>query len=404
MEQPFNDNTLTSAALSKADKEHYIPFFNRFELAFSKGEGCILTNTEGQEYLDALSGIAVTNLGHCHPEITRAIQSQAARLLHVSNFFVTPQQVALSEQLTRLAAMPHVFFTNSGTESFEGAVKLARKVAHKKGRGPNVVSMEGSFHGRTMAAMAAAKPSVQQGFGPMPRGFMQIPFNTIEAVYNLNPQETAAIVLEPVQGEGGIHPVDPAFLSLLKEWCMKHEVLLIFDEIQCGMGRTGTLFAKDQLQVEPDIMILAKALGNGMPIGAILCRESVAQAVDYGDHGTTFGGNPLACAAGLAVIKELTKPSFLEEVKNKGEMLRLALQEMAFRYSAIREVRGRGLMIGVELDFEAKILVNELLQRRVVANATAQNVLRLLPPLLISESQIQHLVQQIERSLQSVLQ
>ncbi|MGM0647572.1 MAG: aspartate aminotransferase family protein [Bacteroidota bacterium] len=392
-EHQSSQNTKHSDRLTKIDQQHHLPTYKRFPVAFVSGKGCRLRDADGNEYLDALAGIAVTSLGHAHPKITEAINKQASRLLHVSNFFITEPQVKLEKRLTEASWMDHVFLSNSGTESFEGAVKLARKYASKRNRGGGIISMHNSFHGRTMAAMASAAPEKQEGFGPMPGGFKQIPFNDIEAFKNEVSDDIAAVVLEPVQGEGGIHVAQQDYLNEIHKICTKNNILLIFDEIQCGMGRTGNLFAKDHFGVQPDIITLAKALGNGVPVGAILCNKEVSGAIDYGDHGTTFGGNPLASATALAVLDEMEKPGFMEEVRRKGDILKNRLLELQQKFDAIKEVRGLGLMLGIEFSFEAKPLVEELLKKGLVANATAGNVLRLVPPLIISEQEIDELMQ-----------
>ncbi len=378
--------------LHQLDHKTYLPVFKRLPIAFSHGNGSTLVDVDGSVYIDALSGIAVNSLGHNHPAVTRVIQRQAEKLLHVSNFFVTEPQVHLAAALTKASGMKRVFFTNSGTESFEGGIKVARKSAGKRGRGMEVISMEHSFHGRSMAAIASGKASMQKGFGPMPEGFRQVPFNDIQALLLAVTPKTGVIVLEPIQGEGGVRPADPIYLKQVRELCDLHGIVLVFDEIQCGMARTGNLFAKDFYSVEPDIMLLAKALGNGMPIGAILVRKEVGEAMDVGDHGTTFGGNPIACATALEVLSQLERPSMLMEVKRKGVLLMTELGKLRDRFEMIREVRGVGLMVGVELNTEAKPIVLEMLERGVIANATAGNVLRLLPPLIITDDELMRVV------------
>jgi acetylornithine/N-succinyldiaminopimelate aminotransferase len=388
-----------SQALHQKDQQTYLPTFRRMPIAFAKGEGCKLWDVDGNEYLDVLAGIAVNSLGHAHPTVTEAVSEAAENLLHVSNFFVTEAQVGLAERLTKASGLEHVFFTNSGTESFEGAVKIARKYAHKNGRGGKIISMKNSFHGRTLAAIAAGKPKMQVGFGPMPEGFKQIPFNDIEAFKNEISDDVAAVVLEPVQGEGGINVAQQAYLEELRALCDEHNIVLMFDEIQCGMGRTGKLFAKDHFGIQPDIMTLAKALGNGVPVGAILSNRRVSSAIDFGDHGTTFGGNPLACAAGIAVFDTITEKGFLDEVTEKGIYLRKSLAALQSKFDCIKEIRGLGLMVGVDFNFEAKPLVMKMLENGVIANATADTVLRLVPPLVISREEIDHLISVLEETI-----
>ncbi|MCA1751075.1 MAG: aminotransferase class III-fold pyridoxal phosphate-dependent enzyme [Flavobacteriales bacterium] len=317
------NNIITNDYYGEVDQTHYLPVFKRFPVAICCGSGSRVRDSEGKEYIDALAGIAVNNVGHCHPKVVAAIREQAGKLMHISNFFVSEPQVALSERLTRLSGIERVFFTNSGAESVEGAIKIARKYAHSKGRGGTILSFHGSFHGRTMATIATGKKKMQQGFDPIPAGFKQLPFNDIEAAKNAITDDVGAILIEPIQGEGGINVADRAFLQALKQICDSHGIVLIFDEIQCGMGRTGKLFAKDLLGIQPDVMTLAKGLGAGVPIGAVLASEKVSAA-------------------------------------------------------------GEGLMIGIDFDFETKPLVMEMLKNGVIANATAETVLRIVPPLNIS--------------------
>jgi acetylornithine/N-succinyldiaminopimelate aminotransferase len=247
------------------DKSYYLQTFRRYPIALERGEGATVWDVEGRPYLDALAGIAVNNLGHCHPKVVKAVQEQAAKLMHISNFYASKPQVELSEKLCDLSGMQRVFFTNSGAESVEGAIKLARKYAHSKGKSGTIISMKNSFHGRTLATIATGKKAYQRGFGPMPDGFINVPFNDFEALKEVANEQTAAIILEPIQGEGGIHVAKPCFLRALRTFCNQNDIILIFDEIQCGIGRTGKLFAKDHYQVQPDIITLAKGLGSGFP-------------------------------------------------------------------------------------------------------------------------------------------
>lgn len=391
--------TTTNKELHQIDQQYYLPTFKRMPLAFERGEGCRIWDVEGKEYIDALAGIAVNNLGHCHPNVVQAVQEQAGKLMHISNFFVSEPQVALSQKLVERSGLERVFFSNSGAESVEGALKIARKYAHSKGRGGDIISMTNSFHGRTLATIATGKPKMQKGFGPMPSGFHRIPFNDIEAVRQAITKDTAAIILEPVQGEGGINVAKPCYLRALRELCDQEDIVLIFDEIQCGIGRTGELFAKDHYEVQPDIMTLAKGLGSGLPVGAILSNEKVSDAIDFGDHGTTFGGNPMACAAGLATINTMDEEGIYQQATRKGFWLKNLLENALGDHPALKEIRGLGLMIGVEFDFETKPLVMEMMQRGVLANATAGNVLRLVPPLVITYEELEQVVEVIKASI-----
>jgi len=371
-------------------------------LALERGEGARVWDVEGNEYIDALAGIAVNSLGHCHPRVVKAIREQAGRLIHISNFFVSEPQMRLAKKLVELSGLDRVFLSNSGTESVEGAFKLARKYAHANGRGGNILSLEGSFHGRTLAAIATGGEKMQRGFDPIPQGFSRVPSNDIAAMESAINDETAAVIVEPVQGEGGINVVDTQYIKDLRALCDRENVVLIFDEIQCGIARTGRMFAKDVFGVQPDIMTLAKGLGSGFPIGAVLSSQKISDAIEYGDHGTTFGGNPLATAAALATLETLIELDMPAEAERKGAWLRGQLEMLKAEHPAIRDVRGLGLMIGVEFSYETKPLVMEMLRRGVLANATAGNVLRLVPPLIISTEELQTVVDVISASINSM--
>jgi len=390
----------TNKDYSKWDQSYYVPTFKRYPIALERGKGCRVWDVEGTEYLDALAGIAVNNLGHCHPAVVEAIQKQAEKLIHISNFYVSEPQVRLSQKLVELSGLNRVFFTNSGAESVEGAMKFARKYAHKKGRGGKVISMKNSFHGRTLATIATGKKAYQEGFHPIPKGFISVPLHDMDQLEQEMDKDTAAVIVEPIQGEGGIHPADAKYIEQVRKMCDDNDVILIFDEIQCGMGRTGKMFAKEHYSVEPDIVTLAKGLGAGVPIGAILINEKVSDAIDFGDHGTTFGGNPLVCAASLAAVNELARPEFLQEVMVKGNEI---MQEVnSWTDMGVKEVRGIGLMIGIEFEFETKPLALEMLHRKVLSNATAGHVLRLVPPLIISRDEIRHLLDTIRESVKAI--
>ncbi len=393
---------ISNEQLYQLDKENYLPTFKRFPLAFIKGSGSRLWDADGKEYIDMLAGIAVNSVGHCHPALVKAIQDQAATLMHVSNFFVSPPQVSLSKLLVDISGLSRVFLTNSGAESVEGAFKVARKYASKKGRGGTIISMANSFHGRTLATIATGQQKYQKGFDPIPGGFLQVPFNDLEAVKAAITAETAAIIVEPIQGEGGISPADRDYLEGLRKLCDQNDVVLIFDEIQSGIGRTGKWFAKDLYGVQPDIITLAKGLGGGMPIGAFLCNEKISGAIDYGDHGTTFGGNPLAAAASLATLKVIADEKLCESADSKGKWLIDQLKSLSRKHPIVREVRGRGLMIGIQLSQPAAPVVQRLLEAGVIANATADTVLRLVPPLNISRSDLETVLAKIEEIISEI--
>lgn len=374
----------TNATLHAMDQRYYLPTFKRYPIALSRGQGSEVWDVEGRRYIDMLAGIAVSNVGHSHPRVVQAIQKQAERLIHISNFYVSEPQMQLAQRLVELSGLERVFFCNSGAEALEGAFKIARKYAHRQGKGGTIYALEGAFHGRTLATIAAGKPAMQKGFAPIPEGFQTLPFNDISAVEAAYSEDMAALVVEPIQGEGGVRPANAKFLQDLRAFCSTRGVVLIFDEVQTGIGRTGQWFAKDHVQVQPDIMTLAKGLGSGVPIGAILTRETISEAIDYGDHGTTFGGNPLACAAALATLAVIEEESLLQAATAQGAWL----QEQIHRWQLpeVEAIRGQGLMLGIVLKHSAKPVVQRLLAQGILANATADKVLRLVPPLNISRA------------------
>lgn len=392
----------SSHNLQDIDKEYYLQTFRRFPLVLERGKGSKVWDVDGNEYIDALAGIAVNNLGHCHPKIVKAIQEQAEKLIHISNFYLSEPQALLARKLVELSGLGRAFFSNSGAEAVEGALKIARKYGHTKGKDGTVISMKNCFHGRTFATIATGKKEMQNGFEPIPLGFLQIPFNDIEAVEKVLAEQpnAAAIIIEPIQGEGGINVAGYEYLSQLRQICNEKDVVLIFDEIQSGVGRTGKWFAKDHYGVQPDIMTLAKGLGGGIPIGAILSNQKVSNAIEYGDHGTTFGGNPLATAVALAVLSAIEEENLIKAAEEKGFWLIQAIAEMDD--PSVRRVKGRGLMVGIEFDFETKPLVLEMMKNGVLANATAGNILRLVPPLNIRYDQLETVIKVLKKSLNSI--
>lgn len=382
--------------------ESLMQTYARQGVAFERGQGVWLWDSEGRQYLDALAGIAVCGLGHCHPRVTAAIQEQAATLVHTSNLFQAPYQEQLGERLCRLAGMSRAFFCNSGTEANEAAIKLARLYGNRKGiANPTIVTAHGSFHGRTMAALSATgNPAIQAGFEPLVPGFEQVPYNDIAALEALsdNP-DIVAVLVEPITGEGGVVVPDPDYLPKLRALCDRNGWLLMLDEIQTGMGRTGAWFAFQHAGIVPDVMTLAKGLGNGFPIGACLAADSVADVFQVGNHGTTFGGNPLACRTALAVIDAIEEEDLVARAAARGEYLRGALEQALGDRADVREIRGRGLMVGIELDRPCGELVGAGLERGVIINVTAGSVVRLLPPLIISEAELDQLVDDIAKLL-----
>lgn len=387
--------------LHELDQTYYLPTFKRYPLAFKKGSGSRLWDMEGNEYIDALAGIAVNNVGNCHPKVAEAISKQAHELIHISNFFLSEPQVKLAKKLAELSGMQRVFFGNSGAEAAEGAIKIARKYASKNGRGSKIIAMKNAFHGRTLATVAATgKEAMMNGFAPIPEGFIHAPFNDLEAIKFMVTDEVGAIMLEPIQGEGGINPADQQFLKDLRAFCDEHNLILVFDEIQCGVARTGKMFAHEHFGVKPDVMTLAKGLGAGVPIGAVLATEKAGQAIDWGDHGTTFGGNPLVCAAALANLEVIEEESLLAEAERKGQWVKDKITEVQSEYPELKEVRGYGLMLGIELTVESKpIVTTMMLKHRVIANATAGNVVRLVPPLNIPDEDLETVIEVLLKSI-----
>lgn len=369
--------------------------YTRLPISLVRGNGCLVYDAEGREYLDCLAGIAVNVLGHAHPDLVETITRQARQLIHTSNLFYTEPQTKLAQRLVELSFADKVFFCNSGAEANEAAIKLARRYAYNT-FGPErfeILTMVNSFHGRTLASLTATgQPKLQEGFGPLVPGFRYIPFNDLEALKaNITPQ-TAAVMLEPVQAEGGVRVPHPEYLKGLREVCTEKHILLIFDEVQTGMGRTGTLFAYQQFGIQPDIMTLAKGLGGGIPIGACLATDKVSAAFEPGTHASTFGGNLLACAAALKVLDLLIEGGKLEQSLVAGHYLAKGLRSLKEQFSCIREARGMGLLQGLELTIDGKQIVLECLERRVLINCVMGRVLRFVPPLIISATQIDQLL------------
>lgn len=385
----------------KLDADRYLMHtYARQPISIARGRGTKVYDLEGREYVDFVGGIAVNLLGHGHPDLVTAIQRQAAQLIHTSNLYYTEPQVKLAQTLVDHSFADKVFFCNSGAEANEAAIKLARRYSFEK-YGPGrheIVTMTNSFHGRTLATLTATgQEKVQKGYDPLMPGFRYVPLNDLQEVERALGEKTAAVMLEPVQGEGGVHVADRSYLKSLREMCLAKDVVLIFDEVQTGMGRTGTLFAYEQLGVAPDIMTLAKALGGGVPIGACLATDAVASSFGPGSHASTFGGNPLACAAALAVFRVLLEGRVLDHARRMGDSLAKGLAECKDRHRVVREVRGIGLLQGLELDIDAKAVVADCLARGILINATSDRVLRFVPPLIITQREIDRLVETLSQ-------
>ena len=377
-----------------------LPTYARADLEFVKGKGAWLTEADGSHFLDLASGIAVNSLGHAHPDLVKIIKSQAEKLWHVSNLYEIPQQRALAEILVENSFADTVFFTNSGTESCELAVKMARKYWFEKGYHDKfeIITFEGSFHGRSSAGIAAtASEKMTKGFGPLLPGFLSINWNNHEAIKNSISDRTAAILLEPIQGEGGIRVVPEQCLKGIREFCDENKILLILDEVQCGVGRTGKLFAHEWAEIEPDIMMVAKGIGGGFPLGAVLAKENAASGMTTGTHGSTFGGNPLGCSIGLKVMDIISNPNFLLDVNHKAKNFRAGLSELLNKNTSIfEEVRGKGLMLGLKCKVQNIDVVNAGYSNKLLTVPAGDNVVRLLPPLTISDKEIKQALEKLD--------
>ena len=370
--------------------------YARQNVAFVRGEGVWLWDENGKRYLDALAGIAVNGLGHAHPRLTQAICEQAGQLIHTSNVYQIPRQEQLAEKLCGISGMDRAFFCNSGCEANEAAIKLARLYGHGKGIAlPTIVVMEKSFHGRTMATLTATgNRKVQAGFEPLLTGFVRVPYDDVEAVRQVaeHNHDVVAVLVEPVEGEGGVRVPDAAYLRGLRELCDARGWLLMLDEVQTGVGRTGAWFAFQHAGILPDVMTLAKGLGSGVPIGACLARGAAAEVFKPGNHGSTFGGNPLACTAGLVTLQALEDDGLLHNAVRIGQLLQDLFSERLAGVAGVRTIRGMGLLIGIELDRPCGALVGEALQAGLLINVTADTVIRLVPPLILSEDEARQLV------------
>jgi acetylornithine/N-succinyldiaminopimelate aminotransferase len=388
--------------MKQAADSHLLPTYARVDLAFERGEGAWLVTAEGDRYLDFTCGVAVNALGHSHPHLVKALTDQAQKVWHVSNLYRIPEGEKLAERLCEASFADTVFFQNSGAEAIECAIKMARKYQSVSGKPERyrIVTFEGAFHGRTLAAIAATgNKKYLEGFGPPVDGFDQVPFADLEATKKAIGPATAALLIEPIMGEGGVRVVPHTFLRALRKLCDDHHLLLIFDEVQSGMGRTGHMFAYSQTGVTPDIMTLAKALGGGFPVGACLATTEAAKGMTAGTHGSTFGGNPLAMAAGNAVFDVMTADGFFDQVKRKGLVFKQRLAEIKDRHaSVVAEVRGEGLLVGLRMVPPAGELVDELRAEKMITVGAGDNVVRLLPPLIISEQEIHDAIGRIDRA------
>lgn len=392
---------MNTAEIKALNDAHIINTYGPRKLALVRGDGMHVWDAEGRQYLDFFAGIAVANLGHCHPVVTEAIRQQAGALVHVSNLYYIEPQVKLAALLCAHSFAERWFFCNSGAEANEGAIKLARRYWAQQGTPkPGIITMTNSFHGRTMATITATgQPKYHQGFEPMLPGFSYVPFDDIAAVEAAITPETGAVMVEAIQGEGGVRVPAESYLLELRELCNRKQVLLIVDEVQTGMGRTGKLFAHQHAGIAPDIMTLAKGLANGVPIGATGCTEEVAAGFAPGSHAATFGGNPLSTAAGLATLEYIVKPNFIERAAKVGEDFRGRLEALAEKHGHIAEVRGKGLMLGVEFDEPVSPIVAALLDKGIICGPAGPNVLRFLPPLTVTVNETDEVAQALETVL-----
>ena len=377
-----------------------MPTYGRLDIAFTEGKGAWLRDAENNKYLDALSGIAVCNLGHAHPAVAEAIADQAARLVHTSNIYQIPLQIELADKLANISGMEQVFFCNSGAEANEAAIKLARKYGHDRGIDkPVVIVMDGSFHGRTMATLTATgNPKVHAGFEPLVSGFVRVPYNDLDALRMAISHwpEAVAVMLEPIQGEGGVKIPDEDYLASVRDLCTQRQLLMMLDEVQTGIGRTGSWFAFQQTEhLLPDVMMLAKGLGNGMPIGACLVAGPAVGVLQAGNHGSTFGGNPLACRAALTVLDTIESESIMDNVKSLSAKIIAGFNDTLAEQEGVKSIRAKGFMFGIELNVPCGPLVQKALEQGILINVTAESVIRLLPPLVISDDEANEIVKKV---------
>ncbi len=386
--------------LIKLTNKHVAQTYGRYPIGLVRGKGTSVWDASGKKYIDFVAGLAVDNLGHCHPNVVSAIRKQAGRLLHVSNLYHIEPQSQLAAELTRLSFADKFFFCNSGTEANEAAIKLARRWFYDNGQPKRfeIITMKDSFHGRTMASLSAtAQKKIHTGFKPLLPGFKYIPFNDIAALKKTITKKTCAVLIEPIQGEGGVNLAKETYLKTLRKICNEKGILLIFDEIQTGFGRTGHLFAYERHKIKPDIITLAKALGGGIAIGAMGSTNKIIKSFAPGTHGATFGGNPLACAASLASLKTLTKKGFLEKSSATGDYFLKQLYRLKDNFSIIREVRGVGLMLAIELNQPGAEVVTNCMKEGLLINCIQQNTIRFLPPLIITRKEINFLIRTLSK-------
>ncbi len=382
------------------EKQYHFQVYNRLPVTLSHGKGALVWDTDGNEYLDAFGGLAVNNLGHCHPKIVAAIKEQSEKLLHASNFFYNEPQSLLAEKLAKVSGLDRVFFCNSGVEAMEAAIKLARKWGKKHGKSGNLITLSEGFHGRSLATITMGMPGYTEGYAPLPEGFEQVPFNDFEALKKAADEDTIAIAFETIQGSGGVNVIDAEFMRKTRALCDELNILMIIDEVQSGVGRTGKFYGYQHFDVTPDVVATAKALAGGVPIGAIIAKEDVASAFGFGDHGTTFGGNPFATHVACAALDAIEEESILEQAAEKGLFMMELLEERLKEFAEVKDIRGKGLMIGVELNRPARPVVDKMFEYQVLGNAAHGTVVRFLPPLVITKEQIERVVDVLVMALE----
>ncbi len=383
-------------------KKYVMPTYSRSDVLFSRGAGVKVWDIEGNQYLDFFPGWAVSGIGHCHKGVVSAIRKQAGRMIHVSNNYYNELQAKLAQKIIKHSFPGNVFFSNSGAEANEGAIKLARKYGHPTGR-YEIITMQSSFHGRTIATLTATgQDKVKVGFEPLPKGFKTVPFNDLEAVKRAVTKKTVGIMLEPIQGEGGVNIADQAYMKGLRRLCNEKDMLLILDEVQTGMGRTGEMFCFKHYGIVPDVMTLAKSLGGGVPVGCVVAGQKVISVLSPGSHASTFGGSPLICAASIATFEAIEKEHLLVNTRKMGRYLKTKLEAMKRRLPVIKRIKGMGLMIGIELSIDGTSVPDACLKHRLLINCTQKNTLRIMPPLIVTKRDIDKALTILEESIREI--
>lgn len=369
-------------------EQYHLPVYNRYPITLTRGKGAYVWDDEGNKYLDVLAGIAVNSLGHCHPRVVEAVRKQVGELMHISNFYYSKPQAELLELLSKISGMDKGFICNSGGEAMEACLKAARKYAQTHQKNGPILTVSNAFHGRTMGTISMGMDKYSEGYDPLLSGFQQIPMNDVASLKEHFNSETLGIVIETIQGSGGLHIATQEFMDAIQQLCTHHNALLIVDEVQTGIARTGKMFGFEHYGIQPDIIGMAKAMGGGFPIGAMVCSATIAETMSYGDHGSTYGGNPLACSASLAALHTVLDENLADQAAEKGDFLKQKIKDLSTDVSEIVDIRGRGLMLGVELSFEGRPVVEEMMHQGVLSNCTQGNVIRVVPPLVTNKEDL----------------